>query len=662
MYSLIVAASRRRLLVMKVTNNQQGWLLWQTNLSVTNIFHDHYKVNVTKISTKNYSVQTCTAASFVPYNGLYQRQPNTKLLVGNGITSSTNTTRSNPLSCGCRLFSSSEQNTSELDQAKALNQKIIVLGKNGQWKELLNLYAQEGKNFNNVNYATVMVQLRKIPSLDQMDPQFLLFLKDLANKIKQKGLSWFDARQCANIIHAFGKMKLNNNSNVTKVLEWISTPEIAAIFVKNGNPYTISNTAWACAELNHAAPDLFTAIDGRAKWLVENGNSQDVSNATLACAKLNHAAPNLFAAIDSSAKYLVENGKPQEISNTAWACAKLKHASPNLFSAIDGRAKWLVENGNAQNISNIAWACAELNIVTPNIFAVIDGRAKWLVENDVPQGTSNAAWACAKLNIAAPNLFAAIDSRAKLVVENGNAQAMSTTTWAAATLGYKIPMFLDMIHQNLNKLITNSNVQNICNVCYAIAVLGESKKHEASLVAFWNRAIQMFNEGQEFKNEDLLQLFQMILFAKLDGVILPGPPHSLFQKMFQSQILLQNQQTKETIEISKLLHEIGFDHKCEVAPLSIISGGMLAIDLACPKQMIAIEFDGAYHYLKEAGTGKRTTIEKGTTKAKRRFLEQLGWTVINIDYREFNKAIRLSTDKDWLHNRLKAAGASFTRK
>ena len=71
----------------------------------------------------------------------------------------------------------------------------------------------------------------------------------------------------------------------------------------------------------------------------------------------------------------------------------------------------------------------------------------------------------------------------------------------------------------------------------------------------------------------------------------------------------------------KLLNEVGFHHECEVSPDSSISGGMLAIDFACPERMIAIEFDGPWHYLKAVGSGELTCIENGATKAKRRYLE-----------------------------------------
>ena len=113
-------------------------------------------------------------------------------------------------------------------------------------------------------------------------------------------------------------------------------------------------------------------------------------------------------------------------------------------------------------------------------------------------------------------------------------------------------------------------------------------------------------------------------------------------------------------EVSQLLHEIGFHHECEVSPNGLLSSGMFAIDFACLEQKVAIEFDGPSHYLKSVESGKLTSTENGATKAKRRYLEQLGWKVINIDYRDYNQAQHASTEKQWLRELLNASGVPLS--
>jgi hypothetical protein len=64
--------------------------------------------------------------------------------------------------------------------------------------------------------------------------------------------------------------------------------------------------------------------------------------------------------------------------------------------------------------------------------------------------------------------------------------------------------------------------------------------------------------------------------------------------------------------------------------------------------MVAIEFDGPSHFLREVGSGKVLELENGATKAKRRFLERLGWKVINVPYFDWRKAKGMEEKKELL--------------
>jgi len=121
-----------------------------------------------------------------------------------------------------------------------------------------------------------------------------------------------------------------------------------------------------------------------------------------------------------------------------------------------------------------------------------------------------------------------------------------------------------------------------------------------------------------------------------------------------------NEVSHSSREVSQLLHETGFHHECEVAPDNSFSGGMLAIDFACLEQKVAIEFDGPWHYLKAVGSGKLTSTKNGATKAKRKYLEQLGWKVINIDYRDYIQAKSVSNEKQWLREKICASEVTLS--
>merc|ERR1711862_546287 len=86
---------------------------------------------------------------------------------------------------------------------------------------------------------------------------------------------------------------------------------------------------------------------------------------------------------------------------------------------------------------------------------------------------------------------------------------------------------------------------------------------------------------------------------------------------------------------SHLLKEIGFSHEREVSPCEDNNyGNILTIDYACKRRRIAIEFDGASHFLTELKKGAVSNHGKkdGPTIAKRGLLKRLGWKVINIPY------------------------------
>ena len=557
----------------------------------------------------------------------------------------------------------------------------------------------EQRNFNNINCATVMSQLGRIHSFDKSDVRFVGFLEALASIIEKRGLSWIETRAAANIIYAIGKMELQNPS-ATKILEWISKPDTAARFVEGGNAHSVANVAWACAALGFHAPSLFAEIESQSKWRLEEWNPQDFANTAWACATLGHEAPTLFAEIERQSKWFVQEGAPQAVANTvwacatlgfdapnlfaemecqskwlvqeetpqgvantAWACATLGFDAPNLFAEIERQSKWLVEKGTPQNVANIAWAFATLGLEAPTLFAEIERHSIWLVEEGTPQAVGNTAWAVATLGFDAPNLFAEIERHSRWLVEEGTPQNVANTAWACATLGYEARKLLAAIDQHLDVILKEDNVQNVSNICYAIAVLGLSKQSETSLAKLWDRAIEFFIAEKDFRDENLNQLSQTQMFAKAVSIKLKQPPEAMTKCMKQA---LKSQDTntvsRSSNEVSQLLRDIGFHHELEVYPDdSTISGGMMAIDMACQKRKIAIEYDGAPHYLKALGTGELTSIENGATKAKRRFLQQLGWTVINLDYREYIRAQRESNEKQWLRKKLQAAGVQWSK-
>jgi hypothetical protein len=121
------------------------------------------------------------------------------------------------------------------------------------------------------------------------------------------------------------------------------------------------------------------------------------------------------------------------------------------------------------------------------------------------------------------------------------------------------------------------------------------------------------------------------------------PPFNLLQSIGSPKRFAQDiSSSRSQEEMSALLEELGFVHEIEFSPFlnRPFVPGLLVIDAACKDRMIAIEFDGPTHFLRDVHTDhEKGRIENGLTQAKRRFLARLGWTVINnIPYWEWDKA------------------------
>ena len=131
--------------------------------------------------------------------------------------------------------------------------------------------------------------------------------------------------------------------------------------------------------------------------------------------------------------------------------------------------------------------------------------------------------------------------------------------------------------------------------------------------------------------------------------------------------LYGNLQSKESLEISATLRDIGFDHQAEVDPDSINTTStagrrtmMMAIDFASVEQRIAVEVDGPSHFLKAVGTHAGphpllTRRRNGPTQAKQYHLQQLGWTVLSLDFRDCQTARQAGRLPEFLRDQLDAA-------
>jgi hypothetical protein len=388
---------------------------------------------------------------------------------------------------------------------------------------------------------------------------------------------------------------------------------------------------------------MFSDIEKHSSWIVKEGNPQEVANTAWACATSGINSPRLFSEIEKHSSWIVKEGDPQASSNMAWACATLGIQSPDLFSEIEKHSSWIVKQGRPQSVANIAWACATLGVKSPRLFSDIENHSSWIVKEGNAQDVANIAWACSKFGFESPTLFLNIEKKSSWLIKeaekSGKMQHLSSVALSFAVVGLASEEIFGSLCKIVPNLIENGNPQVIINICYAFAVLDLAKKYGKEFRLLWAKAISM--DPTVLPVEQRSQLFQAHAFVTASGVKSLEAPALL--ETDEITLEADVHESRSQNEVSGILDDLGFHHLAEVSPVTKenmfpLPGGMLGIDMACRKQMVAIEFDGPSHFLREVGSGKVLEVENGATKAKRRFLERLGWKVVKCRYFDWEKA------------------------
>ena len=496
------------------------------------------------------------------------------------------------------------------------------------WKSLLSIYEIESGKFDHRNWASLFNRLKNVSEKDiermkndntfkkmiaSLEHQLLIDVKEAA---KGKGNS--DVQTLSNILHALAKLGIKN------------------------------------------APFL-EVVEEEAKWILAKGDPQAIANIAWACATLQYQAPAFFQILDKQAARLVNKGTPQNISNTAWACATLQYKAPAFFQMLNKQAAYLVNKGNPQAIANTAWACATLQCDAPAFFQMLDKQAAHLVGKGTPQTIANTAWACATLQYDVPDLLFEIDSHSEKLVVSGTTQAISNTVLAFAELGYVPEALFGHLSSHLERFLKSADLQAISNVLWSIASLDIPHETEIIFQALWEKVA--LRKTSMLVDENLRQLAFAAVYARVSGrQLVVEIPTSLEKQMVES-ISKQTDDAEGTNEneFSSLLSQIGFEHERQVTPFGDTVGSFLAIDFACKKRKIAIEYDGEHHFLKNLSMGQATIgRETGRTVAKRRLLQKLGWKVVNIPYMDNIELSKNSSakqaKKDYLKKKLLGVG------
>ena len=358
-------------------------------------------------------------------------------------------------------------------------------------------------------------------------------LRAISGRVLELDGQDLSARQGAQLLHAFGKMQVNDKalvqrsaqailrgpvnwqgiamsmwglakmrSSQTAVLDAF-TSRIASGAV-TGEPAAshLAQVAWALGKCRVRRPGVMTMI---ATWTLQEGaldtfKPQEISNTVWAYATLDVLHPRLMAAIAARTLQAgaLERFAPQAVANTVWAFATLGVYHPKLMAAIAARTlqEGALYRFKPQEIANTVWAFATLNVHHPKLMAAIAARMlqEGALDTFKPQEISNTVWAYATLDFLHPRLMAAIAARTLQAgaLERFAPQAVANTVWAFATLGVYHPKLMAAIAARTLQegALYRFKPQEIANTVWAFGLLGV---HHPRLMAAI--AAQMQQEG-----------------------------------------------------------------------------------------------------------------------------------------------------------------------
>jgi hypothetical protein len=480
-------------------------------------------------------------------------------------------------------------------------------------------------------------------------------------------------REVSNLAWAFAKARCPA-PNLTKEID-----NRSAFLVEYGDPRASANLTWALAKLatltedanppENPAPAYFAAIQSHGARLVLKGNSTDVTNIAWAFATLGIEAPAFFSNIEQVLSLgdgrLVDKlakGNPQNIALIAWAFAKPSTPAPNVFALIDSTAPSLVQRGTIQTISLIAWAAAKLHSPEPALpafFSVVEEKSVDLVtaaaNTGKTQELSNLAWAFSELHYYAPTYAAALDdSSASLIASSlsRNVRAIPTIALFFAKMGIQPALFFRCLADSVEEFELASSDEGagfVVDVCWSIAILDAGKEHERLLVRLWEWLLRVESDGViSFTPADLVRLIEIELVTGLSGVKLEAMQQTMRRRAEEAvweQMMSLSREGDDRYEddCSELLTGVGFEHERNESPVVSDVGSLFAIDMACTKSKIAVEADGPSRFLTsltkaDAKAGGASGFrESGTTQAKCRVLERLGWQVVKLQHFELDE-------------------------
>ena len=453
----------------------------------------------------------------------------------------------------------------------------------------------------------------------------------------------------ANLVWAMAKL-VDNGQELTPELEEVAVALLLRVRVLKDQLVAqgIVNLLWSTAKLVENGQKLtaeikatVTAMLPLAKALAEQFITQGIVNLLWAAAKLvdngQELTPQfkgLLSVLLPRVNVLKDQFNAQGNANLLWAVAKLMSNGYEQTTAVKEAIAVLLPRVNAlkdqflsQHIANLLWSMAKLldngQALTPELqktVAALLPRVKALMDQFSAQGVVNLLWAVAKLLDNGHQLTAGLKEvvpalllRASPLLENFNPAEIATLMWVMGTLGdlvnteasdsvVEFMLGKQFIFNQLEVAISLWGLL-VCGARYYLNKKTSNNNLECLIRALFARLEKDFIDHEQDKPV-------MALAASWLGRKCPCEPHYLTENSTtQAAFCAQLRSTLPSliIEQEKSIHFLP------------------PVDLLLPEHSIAIEIQGASHYL-----GQDFKIRNGSTLLKTALLQKAGYDVVEI--------------------------------
>lgn len=244
------------------------------------------------------------------------------------------------------------------------------------------------------------------------------------------------------------------------------------------------------------------------------------------------------------------------------------------------------------------------------------------------QNLANLIWSYAKLGHVHDNL---LSNAALTAIENAqelSIQHLANILWSYATLNFRASGMFQAFAAELEKRISGNLVESIsafqlANIIWSLSISDEM--NENTWILLTDYVVALLEDYTSTPVESFTQIFQ----AKL----IMGARHSETEWYLNPNLLASAEVVwKETVknvtisefhnDVSKTLSRISEMHEVEFTT----NDKCFSIDIAFPKEKIAMEIDGPHHF------AHNTHQPLGEMIARDDMLRARGWHVISLPY------------------------------